>query len=78
MSKSHVVSAHNTMSSKYINTGKTSKTKVTLSAKDKHAKKKVSVSLDTVDESRPPSPRPPSKPRERRGAVDSMMRSGNT
>ena len=47
-------------------------------AKDKHVKKKVSLSLDTVDESPPSSPRPPSKPRERRGAVDSMMKSGST
>ena len=46
-------------------------------AKGKGVKKKVSLSLDTVDESPPSSPRPPSKPRERRGAVDSMMRTGS-
>ena len=45
--------------------------------KGKGVKKKVSLSLDTVDESPPSSPRPPSKPRERRGAVDSMMRTGS-
>ena len=47
------------------------------SSKGKGVKKKVSLSLDTVDESPPSSPRPPSKPRERRGAVDSMMRTGS-
>ena len=47
-----------------------------VTAAERRARKKVSLSLETVDESAPLSPRPPARPRERRGAVDAMLSSG--
>ncbi len=42
------------------------------------AGRKPALSLETVDETAPLSPVPPSRPRERRGAVDSSSTTGNS
>ena len=78
MSESQSVPSCNLDSSDDATKTMKSNNHTTSTTEDKHVKKKVSLSLDTVDESPPSSPRPPSKPRERRGAVDSMKKSGST